>query len=234
MFLPRARRIIEEVTQAEAEILGKSVEPSGLLTITAPVLYGRMHVMPIIACLCARYPKLRVRALLLDRVVNLAEEGIDIAIRIGTLPDSALVSVTIGHVRQVLAASPSYLTRRGKPENVQDLKGHNIVAFSGLGSLNEWRFADGSVSSRIDPVLEVNTADAAIEAVRAGMGIGRFLSYQVHDDVEAGRLIVVLPDYDPVPVPVSLVFPSSRRNSSAVRAFIEAAKSATAPETRRM
>ncbi|CAD7052705.1 LysR family transcriptional regulator [Pseudorhizobium endolithicum] len=224
LFLPRAKRVIEELAAAESEILGKAVEPSGQLAITAPVLYGRLHVIPAVAELRIRHPGLRVRALLLDRVVNLAEEGIDVAVRIGDLPDSALLAVRVGEVQQVLVASPSYLARRGTPQIPQDLEQHDIIAFSGLGTLNEWRFGDGSVSRGFSPVLEVNTADAAVEAAKSGMGIARLLSYQVRDQLEAGTLRTLLRERSTAPLPVHLVFPANRRSSPAVRAFIDIVK----------
>jgi DNA-binding transcriptional LysR family regulator len=225
LFLPRARQVLADLKEAESLVMGAQAEPQGTLVVTAPVVFGRTHGVPIVAELLRRHPRLTVQLLLLDRNVQMVEEGIDIAIRIGELADSSLHAVRLGEVRRVLVASPGYLKAHGRPVKVADLRRHAIVAFTGISPSDEWRFgADGKSTVRIQPRLVLNNADAGIAAVKLGLGIGRFLSYQVAEDIAAGKLRTLLDDATPVPAPVHLLFHASRSASPKVRSFIDAAK----------
>lgn len=223
LYLERTRRALAELAQGEQLLRGREAEPFGLLTVTAPVVFGHKHVAPIVAGLLRDYPKLRVRLLLVDRFVNLVEEGVDVAVRIGELSDSALRARRIGEVRQVLVASPGYLAQHGVPATVYELRVHDIVAFEGLSRTSEWRFGqDGKQVITPTPRLHVNSADAAIAAVEAGFGIVRVYSYQVADAVAAGRLHLLLEGSEPPAVPAQLVFSAARADSANVRRFIDA------------
>jgi len=225
LFLPRARQVLADLKEAESLVMGAQSEPQGTLVVTAPVVFGRTHVVPVVAELLKRHPRLTIQLLLLDRNVQMVEEGIDIAIRIGELPDSSLHAVRLGEVRRVLVASPTYLKAHGKPVEVADLRRHAIVAFTGISPSDEWRFGqDGKSVVRVRPRLVLNNADAGIAAVKRGLGIGRFLSYQVAEDIAQGRLRTLLDEAAPSPAPVHLLFQASRSASPNVRSFIDAAK----------
>jgi DNA-binding transcriptional LysR family regulator len=223
VFLDASRRILAEVEDAASRARGVRAAPRGILVASAPLVFGRLHVLPVVTGLLAAHPDLAVRLILDDRPLRLVEDGIDVAVRIGVLADGRLQAVRVGSVRRVLVASPGYLARHGRPKRPADLRGHAIVAFEGIGAADEWRF--GRVSVRIAPRLSVNGADAAIAAAIAGLGITRTLSYQVQDAVLAGRLVLVLPEFAPAPVPVSIVHPARRFPSANVAAFVAAARS---------
>lgn len=226
LFLPRAKRVLADLEEAEHVLMGARSEPQGKLVITAPVVFGRTHAVPIVTDLLARHPRLTVQLLLLDRLVQLVEEGVDVAIRIGELADSALHAVRLGEVRRVLVASAAYLEANGTPASVADLKRHSIVGFTGANPSDEWRFGlDGkSAAVHVRPRLVLNSADAGIVATVRGLGIGRFLSYQVGEEIASGRLHTVLDEAEPAPVPVHLLFQASRSASPNLRAFVEATK----------
>lgn len=225
LFLPRARQVLADLKDAEHLVMGAQSEPQGMLVVTAPVVFGRTHVVPIVAELLSRHPRLSIQLLLLDRMVQLVEEGVDIAIRIGELADSALHAVRLGEVRRVLVASPAYLDANGEPTGIDDLRQHVIVAFTGISPSNEWRFGPaGKAKVHIRPRLILNNADAGIAAVKRGLGIGRFLSYQVAEDIGAGQLRSMLDEAAPAPAPVHLLFQASRSSSPNVRSFIDATK----------
>lgn len=193
-LLERSRRALAELDALEAP----NAEVRGTLTLTAPVLFGQLHVLPIVTAFLAQHPDVQVKLSLLDRVVSLAEEGVDLAIRIGELPDSTLVARHIGDVRSVLVASPAYLARAGMPR-LDTLANHTCISFSGLG----WSFGKRKIS--MTPRLVVNTAQAAIDAALAGLGVTRVLSYQVAKLVEAGKLRMVLASHESDVLPVQLV-----------------------------
>jgi DNA-binding transcriptional LysR family regulator len=204
-LLARGRRVLAEFAELEA---GGPGEPRGALTITAPILFGQLHVLPIVTELLARHPAVEVKLLLLDRIVALAEEGVDLAIRIGGLPDSSLRSRLVGHVRFVVCASPAYLARRGTPRDPASLARHDCIAFTGTTpTADRWAFAgpggDRSVAVRCR--LAVNTGQAAVDAALAGLGLARVLSYQVEPLVARRRLRVVLARHELPPVPVHIV-----------------------------
>jgi DNA-binding transcriptional LysR family regulator len=221
-FLDRARRVLADLRDAELSATGAGAEPHGTLVVTASQLFGRLHIVPVVAALMRRHPKLDVRLNLIDRPVQLAEEGIDVAVRIGDLPDSALTGVRLGEVHRVLVASPDYLRRKPAPKSIADLANYDIVAFSGISSTNAWRF--GTTEREVvtvRPRLVVNTAEAAIAAAQAGAGITRLLSYQVSAALSDGTLVTIVTKAEPPPAPVTLLFQSGRGAAPNVRAFVE-------------
>ena len=221
-YYERCKRVLAEVEEADAVLSARRTSPRGLLRVTAPVMYGRLHVARRINAFLSRYPDVEVELLLLDRVIDLVEEGVDAAIRIGHLPDSTLVARRIGETCLVMCAAPTYLKRAGMPKTPADLAGMHAIVFSGLSSGNEWVFSGKSQSRvTIKPRLRTNQIDAAIDACLAGLGCGRFLCYQVDDLVAAGRLKRVLTAYEPAPVPISVVYPNARLLSANLRALLE-------------
>jgi DNA-binding transcriptional LysR family regulator len=222
-FLESARRILTDLDSAEREAVGETAVPNGHLTLTASVTFGRSALAPVVCAFLNRHPRVTVSVLLLDRVANLMEEGIDLAVRIGPLPDSNLVAKKIGTVRRMLVASPDYLARRGVPQTPGDLRLHSIIAFTGLMPNGEWRFLDGKRANSISlaPRFEINDAIASIAAAEMGDGITVALSYMVADKVRDGRLAPVLDSFTPPPVPVHLVYPQNRLISSKLRAFVD-------------
>lgn len=199
-YLERGRRAMGELEHLEAP-LHADAELTGRLTITAPVMFGQLHVLPLVTQFLALHPKLEFRLALLDRVVALAEEGIDVAVRIGALPDSALKALKVGEVRQVLCASPAYLKAAPPLRTLEDLKRHRCVVFTGTTPIaDRWSFA-GARAVAVRPALIVDTAQAAVDATLAGAGVARLLTYQA-----AGRRLTrLLPRHEPSPVPVQLV-----------------------------
>ncbi|MBI2510211.1 MAG: LysR family transcriptional regulator [Betaproteobacteria bacterium] len=222
-YLEEARRILADVEAAEESVAGGNAEPRGQLTVTAPVLFGRMFVMPGIVDYLSRYPKTEVSAVLLDRSVNLLEEGIDVGVRIGELADSTMRALRVGSVRIVLCASPDYLKRQGTPRTPQDLPEHSTIASSAGSGAIHWRFdtGNGVRPVRVRPRLTVTTNDAAIEAAVRGFGITRLLSYQVAPLLAARKLMLLLEKFEPAPRPVHIVHREGRYASAKVRAFVD-------------
>lgn len=220
-FLTQVRPLAAGIGEAERALRGAQAEPSGQLYITAPVAFGRLHVLPVVGELIDRNPMLDIRMMLIDRNVRIVEEGIDVAVRIGALADSALKAVRIGSVRQVIVASPGYLARYGAPETPKALAAHRTIAMTGPRAGDEWRFGDRTRVA-LKPRLRVNTVDAAIAAVEAGVGIANLLSYQADAALAAGRMIEVLKPEIPHAIPVHLLFEASRSAMPATRAFISA------------
>ena len=200
----------------------------GVLRVTAPLVFGRRHVTPIVASFLDAFPEMRVELVLHDGILDLIDQGLDVAVRIGRLGDSSLVVRKVGHVRRLLVASPSYLGARGAPRGPADLARHDVIFTSGAREPLEWRFRQGSrdLAVRLAPRLVVNEVDAMLMAVRAGRGIGRPLSYQVADDLASHSLVRLLPELEPPPLPVQLVVPSSRHLSPKARAFVDHASRA--------
>lgn len=224
-FLSRSRQVLADLREAEQEVMGAKTEPHGTLVLTAPVAFGRIHVVPIVVALLQRHARLAVRLLLIDRTIQLVEEGIDVAVRIGELADSALRAIRVGEVRQVLAASAAYLEGHSVPQTPADLQRHELIMFASTNARDEWRFGpDGKQAVRVRARLLVNTADAAIAAAEGGLGITRVLSYQVSAAIAAGRLRSVLESHSTAASPVNLLFQDGRRDSANVRSFIEQAK----------
>ncbi|MCP1292448.1 LysR family transcriptional regulator [Chromobacterium sp. S0633] len=222
-YLEDARRVIASADEADEAASGGKAPPRGLLTVTAPALFGLRYVMPGINDYLRRHPEVTVDALLLDRVVNLLEEGVDVAIRIGELPDSNLRALRVGQVRRVVCASPAYLAERGVPLTPADLQRHALIASRGVGSCHEWRFSDGGkpLSVRLKPRLTVSNNEAAIAAAAAGLGVTRLLSYQVAPQLAAGQLLPLLAEYDDASQPIHILHQEGRLASAKTRAFIE-------------
>jgi DNA-binding transcriptional LysR family regulator len=222
-YLERARRILAELDEAELSAQQERAEPKGKLSVSAPLLFGRMHVAPVLARFMQTYPQVTAELQLSDRVENLIEEGHDLAIRIGHLPDSQLIARRLGETRRVVVASPAYLKQRGTPRRPADLARHDIVAFMGLVPTVDWRFiADGrEVRVRVAPRYMTNSGDAAIDYASEGGGLTHALCYQVRDAVRRGALVEVLKRYAPPPLPIQAVYPSSRLLSGKVRAFVD-------------
>jgi DNA-binding transcriptional LysR family regulator len=223
-FLESCRQILDDLDDAERRVRGEDAEPRGEMTVAAPVVFGRLHVMPIVDGLLRAHPALKVRLLLSDRNVHLVEEGVDVAVRIGSLADSSLVATTLGAVSRVLVASPAYLAQRGAPASPLDLSAHDLIAFDGLGSVDEWSFATLDRPLRIEPRLSISSLDATLAGAEAGLGITRALSYQVEAAVREGRLALVLQAFATTPLPVSAVYPARRIGSANVAAFTKAAR----------
>lgn len=225
LYAEKCREILAEIDAARTLVRGEDAAPRGTLAVTAPVLFGRLHVMPIAERLGAIHPDLKLRLTFVDRITHLVEEGFDLAVRIGDLADSALVAVKLGAVGRVIVASPAYLKQAGVPATPDALRAHRIVSFDGVGSTNEWRFGrHGQRVIKVTPGLAVNCAQAARDAIERGHGIGRLLSYQVSAGIAAGRLVPLLTEDAPDPVPVSLVYQAARRASPNIRAFVTEAR----------
>lgn len=222
-YLTACRHILEAVSEAESAAAGEYSAPRGNLVVTAPIVFGRRHVLPITTEFIAAYPDVDVQLVLGDRSLDLLDEHIDVAVRIGELPDSSLVATRVGAVRQVVCASPGYLKQHGTPKHPNDLARHACVTFSGLPSPDAWTFPFGRTKLAV-PVhsrLIVNTAEAAIDAAINGTGITRVLSYQIADAVKAGTLRTVLKKFEPALMPVSLVYTGQRRVPQKLRAFLD-------------
>ena len=207
-YVAACRRILEDVGEAERAAAGEYSAPRGDLVITAPIVFGRLHVLPIVLDFLAAYREIDIRLMLVDRVVNLQEERVDVAVRIGALPDSSLLATRVGAIGRVVCASPAYLAARGTPKAPADLGRHDCVTFGGLTSPDAWIFGHGksTVSVAVHSRLVVNTAEAAIDAAMAGLGITRVLSYQAENAIRAGTLVRLLRAFEPTPAPVSLVY----------------------------
>ena len=225
-FLERAREILTQLQEAEHAAMGGQATPHGELYVTAPVVFGRLHVLPVVAGLLAAHPDLSVRLLLVDRNIRLVEEGIDVALRIGDLRDSSLRAVAIGSVRQVLVASPAYCERRGRPTHPRELAAHDIIAGDNVRTGTHWRFGSRSHVA-VTPRLTVTSIDAQLAAVAAGLGIANVLTYQAAEGLAAGTLCSVLDEHAPPPLPIHLLYDVSRARLPAVRLFIDAMRDAT-------
>lgn len=223
-YAPECERILEDLAVAEAVAAGQQSDPVGTLTLTAPVLFGRLYIAPIVADYCDRYPGVDVRLVLLDRVTNMIEEGFDVALRIGSLPDSGLKAVRVGSVRRVVAGAPAYFKAHGVPQKPQDLKAHKIVAPTGALKTEDWRFGTSQKTSvQVTPQIFCNSNSAAIGIATSGWGLTRVLSYQVGPEVTTGQLRLILEDYEEAPLPVHLVHGGTRLVPAKTRAFLDLA-----------
>lgn len=222
-FLARARRILEDVEEAEGSARSERSVPTGRFALTAPNVFGRMHVVPAMCAYLSRYADVRVQLTLSDRKLNLVEDGIDAAVRIGFMQDSNLVARKVGATRRVIVGSPVYLKRKKRPRVPEELAGHDLIQLAALDGISEWRFTrDGAVQQvAFTPRVITNSADAAIAHAERGMGLTGVLGYQVADAVRAGRLRVVLAEYERPPFPIQIVYPSTRLLSANVRAFVD-------------
>jgi DNA-binding transcriptional LysR family regulator len=219
-YLDDARRIIGEMDEADEAAAGINAEPRGHLAVTAPVLFGKLFVIPGIVDYLQRYPDMEVSAVFLDRVVNLLEEGFDVGIRIGELPDSSMRAIRVGQVRRILCASPKYLEENGMPNSPSELINHRIVVSSTVSPTGDWKFAQG-ITVKVKPRLTVTNNDAAIEAVIKGIGITRLLSYQIEPYRASGQLQTLLADFEPPPLPIHVVHREGRYASAKVRTFVD-------------
>jgi DNA-binding transcriptional LysR family regulator len=222
-YLAACRRILDEVGEAERTAAGEYSAPTGELVITAPIVFGRLHVLPVVTAFLAAYPEVDIRLTLSDRITQLVDEHIDLAVRIGKLPDSSMIAIRIGSIRHVVCASPAYLAAHGTPLTPGELAAHDCITFEGLASPATWTFASGKsqLASPVRARLSVNTAEAAIDAATAGVGLTRVLSYQVADAVRAGALHAVLREFEPNPWPVSLVHAGQGLLPVKLRAFLD-------------
>jgi DNA-binding transcriptional LysR family regulator len=222
-YLDDARNILSSIVEANEAAAGVNSAPRGNLSVTASVLFGKAFVMPSIVQFLKEYPEVEVSAFFLDRVVNLMDEGIDVAVRIGHLPDSSMKATRVGQVRRVLCASPEYLAKNGVPQHPADLLRHTIIAATGISPRVEWKFGAESDPTmvRMKPRLTVTSNDGGIEAALSGLGICRLLSYQVSNELAEGKLKIILAEYEEGPWPVHVVHREGKFGSSKVRLFID-------------
>ncbi len=219
-YLEACRRVLADIEEAERRVAGRHGEPKGHLSITAPVVFGRLHVLPVLTDFLAAYHQVETRLVLVDRVIDLVEEGIDAAVRIGPLPDSSLVALRLGDLRRVVCASPAYLDRHGTPTTLADLARHDCITFAGISSPARWKF-EGIGTAAIRSRLVVTTAEAAVDAAVSGLGVTRLLSYQVAEALAAERLRLILTSFQTQAVPVHLVSVEGRQAPARVRAFLD-------------
>jgi len=205
-YVAACKRILEDIDAAETQAAGEYSEPRGELTITAPIVFGRIHILPVVTAFLQHFAEINVRMTLADHNVNLVDDHIDMAVRIGDLPDSSLLATNVGAVRRVVCGSPAYFAAHGVPKTPQDLAGHTCVMFAAIGS-GTWTFGHGRQARIIRPQcrLQINTAEAAIDAAIGGLGVTNVLSYQVARAVEEGKLRIVLQDFEPPPIPIHLI-----------------------------
>lgn len=223
IYLETCRRVLEEIDESERRIANRPGELRGEIALTAPVMFGRLHVLPVAVDFLERHAGVTARLSFSDRVVDLIEDGFDAALRIGALPNSTLVATKVGALRYVTCASPAYIRKFGAPETPQALKSHACIGFSSLPGGVRWAFKSakhGRSAVRIEPRLNVDSVEAAIEAASAGLGVTRLLSYQAAAQLAQKRLSLVLSSYDDSPVPVHLVQRSLRHAKPHVRAFV--------------
>ena len=219
------RRILVELAEANESAGGMHSAPRGRLTLTAPVLFGAAFVTPIVTEFLAHYPEVSASCWFLDRIINLIEEGVDVAVRIGELPDSSMQAIRVGRVRRVICAAPSYFERHGIPRTPNDLQQHTIISASGVTPTPEWRLTqDGAPCIvKLQPRLITTTNDSAVAAAVNGFGLTRLLSYQIADQLRDGRLKAVLGEFEPTVLPVHMLHREGRHASQKVRAFLDLA-----------
>ena len=220
-YLQSCRRIVAELEAAELRLAGEHQEPQGELAVTAPVVFGRLHVQPVVVEFLRMFPRVTARLLLVDRTVDLIEEGLDVSVRIGALPDSSLIAARVGSIRHITCASPAYLASRGRPSSPQELRNHDCISFTALSPVERWSFA-GPKPQRVNlhPRLTVNTAEAAIDAAVAGLCITRVLSYQAARPVADGSLRLILENFEPEEMPVNILHREDRLPQAKVESFI--------------
>jgi DNA-binding transcriptional LysR family regulator len=219
-YLERIKRILADVEEAEASVQDERTRPSGRLVISAPVGFGRLHVSPVMSEYLKRHPDVCGELRLSDLMINLVEEGVDLAVRIGHLADSTLVARHVGEMRRIVVAAPGYLKAHGEPRTIEAIASHQTIQF---GATTDWRFVRDGKEIRIVPVprLTTNSADAAVQYAAQGGGLTRVLAYQAADAIRRGRLKIVLAKFEPPPLPIHIVYPTSRLLSAKVRAFID-------------
>jgi DNA-binding transcriptional LysR family regulator len=222
-YVAACKRIIEDVDEAERVASGEYSAAKGSLTITAPIVFGRLHVIPIVSDFLKAYPEIDIRLVLSDQIASLLEEHIDIAVRVGALPDSRLVASRVGVIRLVTCASPKYLAEHGQPEKPEDISRHDCITFDRLVSPTTWSFCSGKSKTlvRVRSRLTVNTAEAAIGAAMSNLGITRILSYQIEEAKKEGKLALILEAFEPKPFPISLVYDDQGIFPLKRRAFLD-------------
>ncbi len=222
-YVEASKRILEQVEEAERTAAGEYSQPRGQLSITAPVVFGRLHVLPVAAEFLAAHPKIDLRMYMIDRHVSLLDEHLDVGVRLGHLEDSALVATRVGSVRRVICASPDYIARFGMPIAPDDLRNHEGITFQGFSTSPGWRFRGDSEELSLEPRtrIAVNTVEAAVDAAVAGLGVVRVLSYQVVEQLRSGALIPLLEAYAPEPIPVQLLYAGKGMLPVKVRAFLD-------------
>ena len=222
-YVAACRRILDEIGEAERTATGEYATPKGELTVTAPMMFGRLHIVPVVAEFLAQYPEIEINLVLTDRVMHLMDEHVDVAVRIGELPDSGLMATGVGKVRRVVCASPAYLARHGAPLTPAGLAAHDCISFEVMESRRAWVFG-AARSAQAVPVhsrLAVNTVDAAIAAATLGVGLVRVMSYQVMDALRNDTLRIVLEPFETRPLPVSLVHKGQAPLPLKLRAFLD-------------
>jgi DNA-binding transcriptional LysR family regulator len=222
-YLERARRILGDVEEAEGSVQDERTKPSGRLVVSAPVGFGRLHVSPVMSAYLKRYPEVAGELRLSDSMINLVEEGVDLAVRIGHLPDSSLVARHVGEMRQIVVASSGYLKKRSEPKTPEVIASHETIQFGATAASPDWRFVEDGREVRVacTPRFTTNSADAAIRHAEQGGGLTRVLAYQAAEAIKAGRLTIVLAKFERPPMPIHIVYPTSRLLSAKVRTFID-------------
>jgi len=224
-YLERAKRILADVEEAERAAEGERMRPAGRLVVSAPVGFGRLHVSPLMSAYLKRYPDVSGELRLEDRIVNLVEDGVDLAVRIGELADSTLVARQLGEMRRIVVASPAYLKARGEPRRPEEIPSHDTIQFGATSGFADWRFVEGDKEIRVNyrPRFLTNSADAAIQYAVSGGGLTRVLAYQAAEALRRGQLKIVLEKFELPRQPVNMVYPTSRLLSAKVRTFIDLA-----------
>jgi len=222
-YVTAARSILEQLAEAERAAAGEYTEPRGDLAVTAPVMFGRLHVLPVVTRFLSAFPDVAIGLVLTDRVTHFLDDQVDVALRIGPLADSGLIAARLGSVRRVVCASPAYLAANGTPSAPEDLAHHSVISFESVSSPTSWTFQSGGAERTVSfrSRLSVNAIDAAIEAGLSGAGIVRSMSYQVADLVRSGRMTIVLEPFEPPPPPVHLVYDKQNRLPLKLRAFVD-------------
>lgn len=225
IYLEDARHILEQLKAADDTAVGAAVNPVGQLRLTCPTEFGRIYIAPIITEFLDTHPEMSADVLMVDRIIDIVEEGFDVAVRIGPLPSSGLSAVRVGQVRRVVCGAPAYFERCGVPSNPSDLTGHQVISNAPAGLATEWRFGNALEQAvRIKPRLTLSSVAASIAVARQGWGLVRVLSYQVGPDLIEGRLQSVLDAYEPDPLPIHLVHVEGRRAPAKIRSFIDFSK----------
>ena len=222
-YLERARRILADVEEAEGSAQRERTRPSGRLVVSAPIGFGRLHVSPVMSAYLTRYPEVSGELRLSDRLINLVEDGVDLAIRIGHLADSSLVAHHVGEMRRIVVASPGYLKQHGEPNTPEAVASHETIQFGAMTASPDWRFVEDGREIRVAcaPRFTTNSADAAIQYAEQGGGLTRVLAYQAAEAIKAGRLRIVLANFEQPALPIHIVYPTSRLLSAKVRTFID-------------
>ena len=222
-YLERIRRILADVEEAEGAVEGERTRPSGRLAVSAPVGFGRLHVSPVMSAYLKRYPQVSGELRLSDRMINLVEDGVDLAVRIGHLSDSSLVARHVGEMRRIVVASNDYLRQRGEPKTPQAVTSHETIQFGAMTAPSDWRFVEDGHEIRVacTPRLTTNSADAALDYAEQDGGLTRVMAYQAATALKRGRLRIVLAKFEAPPLPIHIVYPTSRLLSAKVRSFID-------------